>query len=96
MLKKEIVSVTVPYFIVLELCWKTHCVLSLYGKVLLILKTFPLLLVKVHEYVYIFLLPKSGYFKDKLRKKRHCERLSGVLMKEVLFHMLTAQIFFSI
>ena len=54
------------------------------------------MLVKVHEYVYIFLLPKSGYFKDKLRKKRHYERLYGVLMKEVLFHMLTVQIFFSI
>ena len=59
--KKEIVSV--PYFTVLgTLLENPLCVLRLYDKDLLILKTSPIIAGKGHEYVYIFLLLESAYF----------------------------------
>ena len=57
-----------PYFTVLgNLLENSLCVLKLYGNVLLILKTSPIVPAKAHEYVYIFLLPKFGYFCGELR-----------------------------
>ena len=67
--KEEIVSV--PYFTVLRsLLENPLCVLRLNGKDLLVLKTSPIIAGKAHEYVYIFLLAKSGYFCGALRKRR--------------------------
>ena len=68
--KKEIVSD--PYFTVLRtLLEKSFYVLGLYGKVLLILKTSPIIAGESPLIcIYIFLLPKFGYFCGALRKKR--------------------------
>ena len=64
--KKEIVSL--PHFIFLgTLLENSLSILRLYGEVLLILKTSPIT-VGESTYVYIFLLPKSGYFCGALRK----------------------------
>ena len=51
-----------------EIQIKSHKIKPCYGKVLLTLKT-STIIAGESPYVYIFLLPKSGYFCDVLRKK---------------------------